>query len=471
MDDRLNLEYCLTGYGFCLAMVVWWLGRRESITASLPICYLFALSMIHVPGAVVHMLPWNQLSGTDSVAVGFQECLVAVAACVGGIMAFDTINRRQLQAAMQVPEFLVQDPRMLRLPRHFVFLGVLFIGVFIPVLRHIPSFGAAASSGAYLMVVGVCLGCWQRWKQGQTQQMVSWMAAAAAFPLFTMVTMGFIGYGVSAFLVVMVFVGAFYRPRWRSVVVSVLLIFVGFSVFVTYMRDRTEFRQVVWGEQAYSNRFSVLWSMFSRFELFDPHNDQHLEAIDDRLNQNFLVGAAEVNLNGGSVPFANGQTIGDAFLAMTPRIIWPDKPMRAGSPEIVSKYTGIEFAEGTSVGVGQVLEFYINFGRWGVLIGFFCLGWLIRWVDWHAAARLRNGDWLGFMSWFLPGLTLLQPGGSLVELTASFASSAVLVLVLRYHLKQYSVNNAARAQAVNPLPEQPRRGRRRRPRGSLPFKA
>ena len=88
------------------------------------------------------------------------------------------------------------------------------------------------------------------------------------------------------------------------------------------------------------------------------------------MNQNQLVGAAVQYLESGYAPFATGDTLIQSALAIIPRAIWPDKPVFAGSPGLVTQYTGIQFAAGTSVGVGQVLEFYINFGSPGVVGGF-----------------------------------------------------------------------------------------------------
>jgi hypothetical protein len=126
--------------------------------------------------------------------------------------------------------------------------------------------------------------------------------------------------------------------------------------------------------------------------------------------------------------------------APIPRILWPNKPSFGGSGnssgKIVTLYTGQNFGAGTSVGVGQVLEFYLNFGSIGVFIGFMVFGVIIRIVDVTAAYKLLYGNWLGFASWFLPGLSMLQPGGALTEVTASTAASVVLMFIIRRFLSR-----------------------------------
>ena len=44
-------------------------------------------------------------------------------------------------------------------------------------------------------------------------------------------------------------------------------------------------------------------------------------------------------------------------------------------------FTGIEFAQGTSVGTGADLEFYMNFGTQGIVIGFALLGFFLMRLD------------------------------------------------------------------------------------------
>ena len=133
----------------------------------------------------------------------------------------------------------------------------------------------------------------------------------------------------------------------------------------------------------------------------------------------------------GEVNFARGETFRQAAISVVPRILWPSKPVTAGSPDIVSYFTGVPFAAGTSVGVGQVMEGYINYGTPGVVVLFVIFGTALGVIDVRAARKLRDGDTLAFMVWFVPGIALLQPGGSLVDVGATTAASIVLVQLLK----------------------------------------
>jgi hypothetical protein len=117
---------------------------------------------------------------------------------------------------------------------------------------------------------------------------------------------------------------------------------------------------------------------------------------------------------------------------MIPRLIWPSKPAGGGSGDLVTQLTGLDFALGTSVGIGPVLEFYGNFGTKGVLVGFFFFGALIGALDYCAGVHLRMGNWALFQSFFLVGISCLNVSGSLVEITAgAMAAVAVSLVVVR----------------------------------------
>jgi len=190
---------------------------------------------------------------------------------------------------------------------------------------------------------------------------------------------------------------------------------------------------VVWTGGDLAARFRTIEGMVHRFEWFNPYDTDHLERIDLRLNQNALVGAAVDYIGSSPSAFARGESIVDAFAALIPRIVWPDKPIVAGSGTWVSRYTGLTFEENTSVGMGQVLEFYINFGPAGVVIGFLLLGTTVATIDSVARSRAVRGDWPGFALWYVPGTAFLQVGGSLVEITSSAAAAAVAaILINRY---------------------------------------
>jgi hypothetical protein len=86
--------------------------------------------------------------------------------------------------------------------------------------------------------------------------------------------------------------------------------------------------------------------------------------------------------------------------------------------------TGLSLSKGTSFGVGNVMEFHINFGIPGVIVGFLVLGFLLGRLDRQAASADFTADFGKIFLPFLTSVALIQPNGSIVEM-ASGAAAAV----------------------------------------------
>jgi hypothetical protein len=154
------------------------------------------------------------------------------------------------------------------------------------------------------------------------------------------------------------------------------------------------------------------------------------------MNLNAQVGAAVDYIQTGGTGFARGDTIQAAVIALVPRALWPEKPPAGGTGDLVAEYTGLRFAEGTSVGIGVIMELFINFGSPAVFLGCVAIGALLAVLDRLAALNLRAGDHAGFVQWYVPGLALQQVGGSLMEVAASAAGALVAVLFVNAGLRE-----------------------------------
>jgi hypothetical protein len=270
--------------------------------------------------------------------------------------------------------------------------------------------------------------CWQAWRTGRTTRLLAVMSGTLGLPFLTIVQSGYMSYGAVAALVVFVFVANLARVRWKVLALGLVVVYVGMSFYVSYMRDRGEIRETVWRGRPLTERVGQLADTVMTFEWFNDAEPVHLQLVDVRLNQNFLVGAAVTRMV-HTGDFAYGGTMLDGVLVLIPRVIWPDKPTGAGSGDLVSQYTGLRFQADTSVGIGQVMEFYVNFGSAGVVAGFFLLGALMTWLDRGARRCLDHDDWLRFARWFVVGLSLMQTGGSLVDVVGGAAAGLVAVLI------------------------------------------
>jgi len=438
MVDRSDLGPWLVLWGVVCAITVAVQWSRRTPSMGLPLAYLLSLSMIHLLGGLIYALPWYEPQGAYLLQAGASATQVATGFVTSayGVLGFGLGSTFLAPWVVRVvkPGWLREIPQRpaLKLPTRLLQIGLFFFLVVTPLARVIPGLQAISTAGVYIFVAAICLSCWQAWQQRDGKQFILWLAMACSLPLVTIATIGFISYGTAATLVVLIFVSSFYRPRWQAIIAACLVVVLGLSIYVTYMRDRGEIRRIVWGGEGSSSRYEIILATFRNFETIDLRNQDHLELIDTRINQNGIVGQAVEYIGSQRATFAEGKTIVAAMVAPIPRLLWPGKPVMAGSGNLVTDYTGQSFAEGTSVGVGQVLEFYLNFGHGGVFLGFLTLGMVLRVVDMVAAYKLVCGNYWGFLVWFLPGLGMIQPGGSLVEVVGSTAAAAVLIWGLRF---------------------------------------
>jgi energy-coupling factor transporter transmembrane protein EcfT len=409
-----------------LAMIALYRHWRHGWGVGLLLTYIFCFAALHWLAPVLHLLPWFEPERGDLTAPGMRESTFAMAAFVVGA---ELPRFGRSKAAGFAYDAEAEAQRIRQLINLFFVVGIVLYVVAL-FGGQLPFLSSIVSTGSTVVAVSVGLKCWEAWREGHMLRLWTWFAVAVLFPVISVVTQGFLGYGFIASLIVFAFVVSVQPRRWWMPFAAAALVFLGLSVYVTYMRDRSDIRDVVWGGEQVGARVAQLQTTFSEAEWFDPADLDHIERIDRRLNQNQLLGAAVTFIGEGSVPYAGGTTLTDAIIALIPRALWPDKPNTAGSGDIVATYTGIRFAYGTSVGVGQVMELFINFGTPGVVIGFVVLGALVAGLDRRAARHLEHGDVTAFMMTYIPSLSLLQVGGSFAEVTGTAAASALLVALV-----------------------------------------
>jgi hypothetical protein len=403
---------------------------RRGRGVGLMLAYVVSFGAIHWLATAMYLLPWYQHVDPTLVAEGMRQSGIAIfALAVGSEVTSWILDRRAVLLGETEQDPAPADPFAVSL---YLAIGLLLQVVLFPLAKGIPSVTALVVAGSALTVVGISLKCWNAWRVHDRRTLAFWLIASAGLPFFTVATQGFLGYGMAAMMTILAFIAAFHGRSWIGLVAGLLVAYLGLSVYVTYMRDRAQIRSVVWSGSSLNDRLDSVLETVGNPELFDPRDLRQLERIDERLNQNFLVGAAVRYLQDGHVDYARGSTVTEAALSIVPRALWPDKPIGAGSGDLVSIYTGLEFSRDTSVGIGQVMEWYVNFGSLGVIFGFLLLGFLITLVDRRALYWAEQGDVQRFAIWYLPGLTLLQVGGAFVEMTSTAAAALAVTGILHF---------------------------------------
>jgi len=407
-----SITTCLAAFAGLLYLL-----RRDTLSLGLPIAYLTGLLLIHLPGACVYLIPGadNVLQDLDFTVLGIHYTAIGAVCFLAGV----ALSR---YPALVVSEYSAKN-------RHQFYLFCLIAGwIFtygLSWLGRIPTLSAAIEKGGAVWMLGVMLGLRSAILSKDLGKSAMWVAALAVYPILMLLLGGFLSYGSTATIIVLSLLTISTRSVHQVVVGVLMAAFLGFNIFLNYFEHRDQIRYTVWGGAAIEDRVDVTLNIFREFKWFDPTNDQQLTAVDQRLNQNYFAGLAATRIDDGQVDYLYGRSLWEGLISLVPRYFWPEKPVFGGSPKIVSEMTGLVLSETTSFGVGNVMEFQINFGTPGVVVGFLALGWLIGFLDRRAALADCRGDLGQVFIFFLPAVALIQPNGSLVELASGSAAALV----------------------------------------------
>lgn len=407
----LSICICLGSFVMLIAML-----RRSRVSFGLPVAYLFTLLFIHVPGAMAHVVAGELLEATDATEIGIYLTAIGVMCFVCGVWL-----------ARHGKEKLLVRPMPANRRKFAIICLVAGLGVTYT-LRFVitaPSIGAVVEKAGGVWTLGVLLGLRIALSRARRRDIVLWFAAMGVYPVLTLLIGGFLSFGSTPVFIILCSLVVSTRNRWRVLIAVPLISFLFFTLFLSYMKNREDIRGVVWGGGEMDKRIASSLRIVWDFKPFNPTDLEQLRAIDARLNQNFFVGRAAQRIDSGVVNYLYGQSFKEGLMALVPRALWPSKPVTAGSPQIIMDMTGFIVYEGTSYGVGNVMEFHINFGIPSLVLGFLLLGLLLGWLDYHAALAEREGELGRTIIFFLPAAAIIHPNGSLVELTSGGAAAAI----------------------------------------------
>ena len=400
-----------------LALIVFAMGKPGN-GGALVLSYFLTLSLIHVPGAIIHFDAQSVGAHRDETLLGFTLTVIGMAAFVAGAI----LARLSTSSGPEEP-----DPAALsRLaPQTWVLIwaGAFSYFYLMPRASNIPSGTALVSSLGSLLVIGLWLRFYSANLTGNRWRSFTTLMLLPALPVSTLALEGFIGYGVSWLLSGVAFLFSISRRRIYLYLSAPFVAVYGLSFLASYLLNRAVVRTAIAYDQGMSAIFSSIGNMVSNFRLLDLNSPVLAAAVDARLNQNYLDGYAAARYLSGAIDLAYGSTI--QLWALIPRAIWPGKPQVGGGGDFVMQFTGIQFGSGTSVGIGQVMEFYMNFAMPGLLIGFFVLGIILMRLDLGIVRALKTGDMRTLLLCAMPGLTLIQPQGNLREIIVAAIGAIV----------------------------------------------
>jgi len=430
---NMTIVGCAITWVICTAIIIYKCFGHEKRTVGLPIAFFMEMYLTYFIGAAVYLLPWHHGVDADYVLLGFTQATFGVVLFVAGY----TIISPLVNSIFGVIRNQGVDPIPIAgLIKFYISVGIIFHFLLANILEKIPSFRTFSGIGWNMIFVGMCLAIRSAYMANDKKKMYYLLALVALTPLYTTVVRGFMMVGTIITIIVFSFVMSFYKPRWKMVLVLVLGGYLGLSLFINYMVNRVDIREQVWKGGSANKRVMAVSNMFSEFKFIDLYDSRHLLFIGERLNQSPLIGRSVERIENGTESYLAGGSILDAILAPIPRILWPDKPIEMGGSEIVSRYSGLEFASGTSVAVCPVMELYINFGTLGVIIGYLIFGTIVGLLDLVCSNMLERSDYQGFVFWFLPSMALFG-AESIGAITMTAAASIVFCMVVHKLVSYY----------------------------------
>jgi hypothetical protein len=161
--------------------------------------------------------------------------------------------------------------------------------------------------------------------------------------------------------------------RWRS-----LFIVLAVPLLVLIQSVKNEYREATWEGKRQSG-VGLVTELAKKKQ--QEENDPFIESEGvirtvGRLNQGWHLGMV-LRWVPKNQSFSFGKDmLGDIEAAILPRIFFPEKKM-GGTQDKFKNYTGHKLRKSTSMTIGVLGDFYVNFGRWGSFIALFIFGALI----------------------------------------------------------------------------------------------
>ncbi len=426
------MEYLqLAIWAVFLAMALMRSARYPRLTG-ISLAWWLNLALYHLVTGVVGMVGQVETPRSLHSEIGFSVAAWAAAGGAVGLVLplyaapLFAMPRRWLRGAPKV------HGQSMEWSRYVLLVGVLLFGV-----HWLGSAGLGAVVPTGMVTLGIPLisaAALVRYSEYQErgQKFLAWLylTPAVLLPAITGIARGFVALGLVGTVAVAAFVMVRTR-RWVAVSLLPVAGYAGLTLWVSYLPFRTDLRNQIDASVQVAERTSFITESADRHgRLFDPSDATQVGML-ERFDQNYLIGLADERIEVGMIEPYWGSTMRNAVIAFVPRAIWPDKPVITGGSELASEATGLRFWGDTSIGVGPVMEFDINFGRWGVFVLFVLFGIAVGLLDEAATAALATGRWEVFYRTFLWGTLLTQPLPDFAATVGQLVAGYVAILVVR----------------------------------------
>lgn len=437
------IEFLIAVWIACLLIILIRLVFNPGKSVGIVPLYAFGLTLSHLPAGLLHLSSSYSFLENPSVNYdGFFLSTIGIAGytlgvtLIGSALAGRALHQdvKKENNEYKGPKAEIED----YIPDILVALGLLAYFILVPVIGRLPTLNAFTDGLRILFPIGLIL-IYRRARNNSNRMVMLFVIfIIAIWPLFTIITSGFLSFGAATSSFVGAYIFLVSKKNFITVAVALLILYIFISFGVTYFANRDDLREAVWNQQetGTTEDAETTINLLSDFQLFSLQNDTHLSYIDIRSNYNFYAGSVVNYMDEFSIPYAYGQTIRDAFLMLIPRIIWTDKPLEAGGDELLVRYAGIDLHGGTSASPGHIGQAYINFSIVGIFVFMMIYGVILSVLD-RRAVQASDLDELAFAVWLAPCVALMSPELALLENVSGAVSGFLVVATLSMVIKEY----------------------------------
>jgi hypothetical protein len=218
-----------------------------------------------------------------------------------------------------------------------------------------------------------------------------------------------------------------------------LFFMMSFFFLLVFQGIKADYRKQVWdSDLSIQEKTLVLTSLITLESLENnftqnPSENQSLMQTMHRLNQGWQTSKVFEHVP-RNVEFENGKDFfNDIASAIMPRVFWPTK-REVNDYTRFNHYTGYPLGSQTSMSIGVIGDFYINFGQIGLIIAMFMFGLFvaisIRFIIENLV--VKNSIYLIFIPFIFS--YLIRPGNEFyMVINHMFKASFILLLVYIYY--------------------------------------
>lgn len=229
-----------------------------------------------------------------------------------------------------------------------------------------------------------------------------------------------------------------YRMKLSMLFRFTMIVFGGIFVFLI-QSVKGEFRELaressITGKSKNEIFFDLITDRTNRLgELLS--DEKYMSIMNVRLNQGWIISAVIRNVPARE-PFADGETIIEAFKAsILPRFLDPGKK-KAGGQENFRRFTGLQLAATTSMGTSIIGEAYANFGKEGSWVFMFAWG---VFLSWGYGRLIKYGNRHPIIHVFIPliFLQVIKAETETYVVLNSFIKSFVMVFLFLWGARKF----------------------------------